>query len=124
MRNGTRNGLQLFLCRDCGRQFNERSGTLFAGMKYKAEEVVLTFRLRFNYRLSGREVSELMAELGHPISKNMVLFWRTGSTPSSRGSSAGTGPSTSRCGTSTSFTSGSGARRATSTSWRTTGGTS
>ena len=75
VRNGTRSGLQGFLCRDCGRQFNERSGTLFAGMKYKPQEVVLALRLRFRYRLSGREVSELMAEIGHPISKNMVLFW-------------------------------------------------
>ncbi|MGQ9680863.1 MAG: IS6 family transposase [Candidatus Bathyarchaeia archaeon] len=75
VRNGTRNGLQGFLCRDCGRQFNERSGTLFAGMKYKPEEVVFALRLKFNYRLSSREASELMAELGHPVSKNTVLFW-------------------------------------------------
>lgn len=75
VRNGTRSGLQRFLCRDCGRQFNERSGTPFAGMKYKPEEVVLALRLRFNYRLSSREASELMAELGHPISKNIVPFW-------------------------------------------------
>jgi len=75
VRNGTRNSLQGFLCRDCGRQFNERSGTLFAGMKYRPEEVVFALRLRFNYRLSSREASELMAELGHPVSKNTVLFW-------------------------------------------------
>lgn len=75
VRNGTRNGVQGFLCRVCGRQFNERSGTLFAGMKYKPQEVVFALRLRFNYRLSSREASELMAELGHPISKNIVLFW-------------------------------------------------
>ena len=75
VRNGTRNGLQRFLCRDCGRVFNERSGTLFAGMKYTPQEVVFALRLRFNYRLSSREASELMAELGHPVSKNTVLFW-------------------------------------------------
>lgn len=75
VRNGTRNSLQGLLCRDCGRQFNERSGTLFAGMKYKPEEVVFALRLRFIYRLSSREVSELMAEMGHPVSKNIVLFW-------------------------------------------------
>jgi len=75
VRNGTRNGLQCFLCRDCGRQFNERSGTLFAGMKYTPQEVVFALRLRFTYRLSSREASDLMAEMGHPLSKNTVLFW-------------------------------------------------
>ena len=75
MRNGTRSGLQRFLCRDCGRQFNERSGTLFADMKYTPQEVVFALRLRFTYRLSSREASDLMAEMGHPISRNTVLFW-------------------------------------------------
>jgi len=37
--------------------------------------VVFALRLRFNYRLSSREVSELMAEMGHPASKSAVLFW-------------------------------------------------
>lgn len=75
VRNGTRNSLQGFLCRDCGRQFNERSGTLFAGMRYRPEEVVFALRLKFNYRLSSREASELMAEMGHPVSKNTILSW-------------------------------------------------
>lgn len=75
VRNGTRNGLQRFLCRDCGRQFNERSGTLFAGMKYSPQEVVFALRLRFTYKLSSREASDLMAEMGHPLSRNTVLFW-------------------------------------------------
>ena len=75
VRNGTRNSLQGFLCRDCGRQFNERSGTLFAGMKYRPEEVVFALRLKFRYRLSSREAAGLMAELGHPVSRNTVLFW-------------------------------------------------
>ena len=74
VRNGTRNGLQRFLCRDCCRVFNERSGTLFAGMRYTPREVVLALRLRFKYRLSSREASELMAEMGHPVSRNIVLF--------------------------------------------------
>ena len=50
-------------------------GPLFAGMKYRPQEVVLALRLRFKYRLSSLEVSQLMTELGHPISKNTVLFW-------------------------------------------------
>ena len=70
-----RNGLQRFLCREYGRVFNERSGTLFSGMKYTPREVVLALCLRFRYRLSSREVSELMAEMGHPVSRNTVLFW-------------------------------------------------
>ncbi|RLI31239.1 hypothetical protein DRO56_05385 [Candidatus Bathyarchaeota archaeon] len=55
--------------------FNERSGTLFAGMKYRPSEVVFALRLRFNYRLSSREASELMVGMGHPVSRNTVLFW-------------------------------------------------
>ena len=57
---GTRGGVQQYLCKECGRQFNERSGTPFAGMKYTPQEVVLALRLRFKYRLSCREASELM----------------------------------------------------------------
>jgi len=37
--------------------------------------VVLALRLRFRYLLSCREVSELMAEMGHPVSESTVLFW-------------------------------------------------
>ena len=72
---GTRGGVQQYRCKMCGRQFNERSGTPFAGMRYTPGEVVLALRLRFNYRLSCREVSELMAEMGHPVSLATVLFW-------------------------------------------------
>jgi len=75
VKNGTRNGLQHFLCKECGRQFNERSGTLFAGMKYTPQEVVFALRFIFNYRLSSREVSELMGEMGHPVSKSTILYW-------------------------------------------------
>jgi len=51
---GTRGGIQRYRCKECSRQFNERSGTLFAGMKYTPQEVVFALRLRFNYRLSSR----------------------------------------------------------------------
>jgi putative transposase len=44
-------------------------------MRYTPGEVVLALRLRFRYRLSCREVSELMAEMGHPVSGSTVLFW-------------------------------------------------
>jgi transposase-like protein len=73
---GTRSGVQRYRCNDCSGQFNERSGTLFAGMKYTPQEVVFALRLRFNYRLSSREVSDLMASLGHPVSPGAVLFWQ------------------------------------------------
>ena len=39
-------------CKECGRQFNKRSGTLFPGMKYTPQEVAFALRLRFKYRLS------------------------------------------------------------------------
>ena len=55
--------------------FNERSGTPFAGMKYRPQEVVLALQFRFNYRLSCREVSELMGAMGHTVSEASVLFW-------------------------------------------------
>jgi len=44
-------------------------------MRYTPGEVVLALRLRFKYRLSCREVSELMAEMGHPVSPATILFW-------------------------------------------------
>ena len=71
---GRRGGVQQYRCKECGRQFNERSGTPLAGMRNTPQEVVLALRLRFNYCLSWREVLELMAEMGHPISESTVLF--------------------------------------------------
>ena len=75
VRNGTKIGLQRFLCKDFSREFNEGSGTHFAGMKYKPPEEVFALLLNFSYRHSSREISEHMPEMGHPISKNTVLFW-------------------------------------------------
>lgn len=75
IRYGTRGGVQQYRCKICGRQFNERSGTPFAGMRHTPGEVVLALRLRFRYRLSCREVSELMAEMGRTVSPATVLFW-------------------------------------------------
>ena len=72
---GTRGGVQQYRCKGCGGQFNERSGTPFAGMKYTPEEVVTALRLRFRYGLSCREASELMAEMGRPVSPATILFW-------------------------------------------------
>jgi len=75
IRYGTRGGVQQYRCKGCGRQFNERSGTPFAGMRHTPGEVVLALRLRFKHRLSCWEVSELMAEMGRTVSESTVLFW-------------------------------------------------
>ena len=121
---GTRSGVQQYRCKMCGRQFNERSGTPFAGMRYTPGEVVLALRLRFNYRLSCREVSELMAEMGHPVSPATVLLWTGRVSDTFQMLQRRYRPDYPGYGMWTSATSGSGAGRATSMSWRTRTGAS
>ena len=50
-------GYDTFSCRDCGRQFNERTGTLFNRLQVPTDIVVLFVQWYFRYKRSLRDLS-------------------------------------------------------------------
>jgi putative transposase len=55
----TAQGYRRFRCRDCGKQFNERSGTLLNHTQYPSDVIALVVLWRLRYRLTLRDLSEM-----------------------------------------------------------------
>jgi transposase-like protein len=56
----TERGYRRFRCRDCGRGFNERSGTVFNRLQYPTDVVCLVVFWRLRYKLSLRDLVVLV----------------------------------------------------------------
>ena len=69
-----------FRCRDCGKQFNERSGTLLNDTQYPSDVIAPVVLWRLRYRLTLRDLCEMFLHRGIVFSHEAV---RTGK-PSSR----------------------------------------
>jgi transposase-like protein len=50
----TAHGYRRFRCRDCGKQFNERSGGLLNRTQYPSDVIALVVLWRLRYRLTQR----------------------------------------------------------------------
>ena len=61
-------GYRTFFCGDCGRRFNERSGSPFNDLQFPTDIVLLAVLWRLRYKLSFREVAELLLQRGFEIS--------------------------------------------------------
>ena len=57
-------GYHQFRCRDCGGQFNERTGTSLNFIQYPTEVVMLALHYYYRFRNSLDDVVELMAIRG------------------------------------------------------------
>ena len=57
----TVHGYQRFRCRQCGKQFNERSGTLLNRAQHPSDVVALVVFWRLRHRLSLRDLPEMFA---------------------------------------------------------------
>ncbi|WP_211257487.1 IS6 family transposase [Muricoccus aerilatus] len=68
----TAQGYRRFRCRDCGKQFNERSAGLLNRAQYPSDVVAL-WRLR--YRLTLRDLSEMFLTRGIIFSYEAVRGW-------------------------------------------------
>ena len=55
----TAQGYRRFRCRDCGKQFNERSGGLLNRAQYPSDVIALVVLWRLRYRLTLRDLSEM-----------------------------------------------------------------
>ena len=68
-------GYRTFNCRSCGRRFNERTGTPFNDLQYPTDVVLLAVLWRLRYKLSLRDVVELLLERGYEVTHETVRIW-------------------------------------------------
>ena len=74
-------GYKRFRCRQCGKQFNERSGTLLNRAQYPSDVVALVVLWRLRYKLSLRDLPEMFAQRGMVFSHETVRAWDAKLTP-------------------------------------------
>ena len=68
-------GYRTFRCRRCRRTFNERTGTPFNHLQYPTDLVLLVVLWRLRYKLSFRDVAELLLQRGYVVSHETVRVW-------------------------------------------------
>ena len=81
-RHRTMLGYQRFNCRACGRRFNERTGTPFNDLQYPTDLVLLAVLWRLRYKLSFRDVAELLLERGYTVTHETIRDWEFRFAPS------------------------------------------
>ena len=77
----TAQGYRRFRCRHCGKQFNERSGTLLNRTQYPSDVIALVVLWRLRYKLSLRDLPEMFAVRGIVFSYEAVREWEAKLTP-------------------------------------------
>ena len=88
----TARGYRRFRCRDCGKQYDERSGTLLNHAQYPSDVIALVVLWRLRYRLTLRDLSEMFLIRGIVFSHEAVRGWEA-KLASASGSSADRLPS-------------------------------
>lgn len=73
----TARGYRRFRCRDCGKQFNERSGGLLNHTQYPSDVIALVVLWRLRYRLTLRDLSEMFLIRRIIFSHEAVRDWET-----------------------------------------------
>src|ERR1700759_2970726 len=77
----TSQGYRRFRCRQCGKQFNERSGTVLNRAQYPSDVIALVVLWRLRYKLSLRDLAEMFLIRGIVFSYEAVREWETKLTP-------------------------------------------
>src|SRR6201996_728690 len=80
-RERTAQGYRRFRCRECGKQFNERSGTVLNRAQYPSDVIALVVLWRLRYKLSLRDLPEMFALRGMVFSYEAVRGWEAKLTP-------------------------------------------
>src|SRR3712207_7016550 len=81
----TARGYRRFRCRDCGRQYNERSGTLLNHAQYPSDIIALVVLWRLRYRLTLRDLAEMFLLRGFVFSHEAVRDWEARLAPALAG---------------------------------------
>ena len=74
-------GYAVFGCTDCGRTFNERTGTPFNYLEVPTDIVFQVLFCRLRYKLSYRDVAELFLLRGFAFTHETVRDWEERFTP-------------------------------------------
>ena len=74
-RERTAQGYRRFRCRDCGRQFNERSDGVLNRTCLPSDVIALVVFCRLRYRLTLRDLSEILLLRGIEVSHEAVRDW-------------------------------------------------
>src|SRR5271166_3845843 len=77
----TAQGYRRFRCRACGKQFNERSGSLLNRAQYPSDVIALVVLWRLRYKLSLRDLAEMFLVRGVVFSHEAVRDWEAKLTP-------------------------------------------
>ncbi|MBV1800338.1 IS6 family transposase [Siccirubricoccus sp. G192] len=71
----TARGYRRFRCRECGKEFNERSGGLLNHTHHPSDVIALVVLWRLRYRLTLRDLSEMFLVRGIAFSHEVVREW-------------------------------------------------
>ncbi len=71
----TAQGYRRFRCRDCGKQFNERSDGVLNRASLPSDIIAFVVFCRLRYRLTLRDLSEIMLLRGFTVSHEFVRQW-------------------------------------------------
>ena len=71
----TVHGFRRFRCRDCGRRFNERTGTVLNRVQVPTDIVFLVVFWRLRYKLSLRDLAEMFLIRGFVFTHEAVRDW-------------------------------------------------
>jgi transposase-like protein len=77
----TAQGYRRFRCRECGKQFNERSGGFLNRTQYPSDVIALVVFWRLRYKLSLRDLPEMFLLRGIEFSRETVREWQAKLTP-------------------------------------------
>src|ERR1700710_1820967 len=73
----TAQGYRRFRCRDCGKQFNERSDGLLNRASLPSDIIAFVVFCRLRYHLTLRDLSEILLLRGIEVSHKAVRDWET-----------------------------------------------
>ena len=68
-------GYRVFNCHECGRTFNERTGTVFNYLQFPTDVVLLVVLWRLRYKLSLRDLTEMFLIRGYAFTHEAVREW-------------------------------------------------
>jgi putative transposase len=77
----TAQGYRRFRCRDCGKQFNERTGGVLNRTQYPSDVIALVVFWRLRYKLSLRDLPEMFLLRGIEFTYEAVRDWEAKLTP-------------------------------------------
>src|SRR4051794_28179973 len=81
----TARGYRRFRCRACGKQSNERSGTVLNRTQYPSDVIALVVLWRLRYKLALRDLPEMFAARGLVFSYEAVREWEAKLAPALAG---------------------------------------